>query len=284
MICKNCGKEFEGHKRKFCERRCSKRFSHRKRKGYDLTVFEVVPEIKNKPVFLSCLACGKEFRRTKNGGPKGDEYTKCCSRKCGSVHAGVVRREIRLLRELGSKAKRKADVRLSKYYKAKREPIELAHKEALEYHCRDCGIYLEQVSAQCCRNYCVDCRIKIKELREGAESYKINKRELRRIYKRKGRQEGTLPRGNDKARANHYGVEYEHIKRKLVFDKHGWKCANCGIDTPKELKGTKDKAAPELDHIVPISKGGAHLYSNVQLLCKRCNANKSDTVQARAVA
>ena len=284
MICKNCGKEFEGYKRKFCNIKCKKRFHNRKAKGYDLTAFEALPEIKNKPVFLNCLLCGKVFRRTKNGGTKGNEYTKCCSIGCGIIRSGMVRREIRLLRALGSKAKRNSEIRLAKYQKAKKAPIEIAHKEALQYHCRDCGIYVKQVSAQCCRNYCEKCSQYNREARENTESYKINKRELRRIYKRKGRQEGTLPRGNDKARAKHYGVRYEPIKRKVVFDKHHWKCAACGIDTPKELKGTKDKAAPELDHIVPISKGGAHLYSNVQLLCNRCNANKSDTVQARSAA
>lgn len=34
------------------------------------------------------------------------------------------------------------------------------------------------------------------------------------------------------------------------------------------------KAAPELDHVMPLSKGGTHSMDNVQLLCRKCNQRK----------
>ncbi len=33
-----------------------------------------------------------------------------------------------------------------------------------------------------------------------------------------------------------------------------------------------------IDHVVPISKGGAHSYSNVRICCLPCNQKKGDSV------
>ena len=62
-----------------------------------------------------------------------------------------------------------------------------------------------------------------------------------------------------------------------VFDRDGWRCQDCGVSTPRAKRGSYADDAPELDHIRPLSKGGAHSYENTQCLCRRCNAIKSDT-------
>jgi 5-methylcytosine-specific restriction endonuclease McrA len=61
-----------------------------------------------------------------------------------------------------------------------------------------------------------------------------------------------------------------------VFDRDGWRCRACGTVTPKELRGTIEPNAPELDHVVPLAMGGGHTYKNTQLLCRSCNRLKSD--------
>lgn len=59
-----------------------------------------------------------------------------------------------------------------------------------------------------------------------------------------------------------------------VFRAAGWVCQWCGIETPRKLRGTYSPQAPELDHIVPVSRGGESVTSNCQLLCRKCNRDK----------
>lgn len=59
-----------------------------------------------------------------------------------------------------------------------------------------------------------------------------------------------------------------------VFARDGWRCHLCGQRTPKGLRGTNLPNSPELDHVVPLSCGGAHTWGNVRCACKKCNASK----------
>lgn len=68
----------------------------------------------------------------------------------------------------------------------------------------------------------------------------------------------------------------ERVDPNVVFERDGWKCQGCGAKTPRDLRGTFVKIAPELDHIMPLSLGGEHTYRNTQCLCRQCNANKSN--------
>jgi len=58
------------------------------------------------------------------------------------------------------------------------------------------------------------------------------------------------------------------LTRRAVFARDEWRCQYCG--------GT----AENLDHVVPRSRGGLHVWENVVAACRRCNAKKMDhTVQ-----
>lgn len=54
--------------------------------------------------------------------------------------------------------------------------------------------------------------------------------------------------------------EWEHLK-----ELHKQKCALC-----------KKKEKLTIDHIIPLSKGGSNLISNIQPLCKPCNSRKGN--------
>lgn len=77
-------------------------------------------------------------------------------------------------------------------------------------------------------------------------------------------------------RAKKFGCSYEPVSKRKVFERDGWKCQLCGVSTPEAKRGTIDDDAPELDHIIPLAKGGAHSYQNTQCACRRCNRLKSD--------
>lgn len=52
-----------------------------------------------------------------------------------------------------------------------------------------------------------------------------------------------------------------------VWNRDGGRCVKCG-----------SRENLEFDHIIPVSKGGATTYRNLQLLCKKCNLEKSNSI------
>ncbi len=52
--------------------------------------------------------------------------------------------------------------------------------------------------------------------------------------------------------------------RFAIYARDGYRCRNCG-------RRTDDL---EIDHIIPIAKGGKSTYDNLQTLCPRCNKKK----------
>ncbi len=78
-------------------------------------------------------------------------------------------------------------------------------------------------------------------------------------------------------RVETHGGRYEHVNPSKVFDRDGWRCGLCGRMTRPDKRGTNDPRAPELDHILPVSKGGDHTYANTQCACRACNIAKGAT-------
>jgi 5-methylcytosine-specific restriction endonuclease McrA len=70
------------------------------------------------------------------------------------------------------------------------------------------------------------------------------------------------------------GGESQAVDRLKVFERDGWRCYLCRQPTPRHLRGTYDARAPELEHVVPLSRGGAHAVSNVACACRECNSRK----------
>ena len=92
----------------------------------------------------------------------------------------------------------------------------------------------------------------------------------------KSRVKQKIHGGSSRKRAKFYGVDYELVDYMKIFERDMWTCQICGKKTPQKNRGTKFSNAPEIDHRIPISKGGGHTYENVQCACRKCNNKKSN--------
>ena len=66
-------------------------------------------------------------------------------------------------------------------------------------------------------------------------------------------------------------VERGKVSNKMrfsIYERDGYRCRRCGI--------SERYAVLEIDHIIPISKGGKSTYGNLQTLCRKCNYEKGN--------
>lgn len=68
-------------------------------------------------------------------------------------------------------------------------------------------------------------------------------------------------------------VERGKVSNKMrisIYNRDGHRCRYCGV--------SERYAKLEIDHIVPIAKGGKSTYDNLQTLCHDCNVKKGDRI------
>lgn len=103
------------------------------------------------------------------------------------------------------------------------------------------------------------------------ECLKKRTKEIQRRAKRVSRERyGSLK--NHKERAKHYGVAYERISPLTIYKRDKYTCQGCGVKVIKSKKYQPNQAT--IDHMVPMSLGGPHLFFNLITLCHACNSSK----------
>lgn len=79
---------------------------------------------------------------------------------------------------------------------------------------------------------------------------------------------------NEQKRVEDMKAERLKMTESLRYDilkRDNFKCQICGY-------GAKDGVKLHVDHIVPVSKGGQTIPSNLRVLCDRCNFGKRDKI------
>jgi 5-methylcytosine-specific restriction endonuclease McrA len=60
------------------------------------------------------------------------------------------------------------------------------------------------------------------------------------------------------------------LSRRAVFARDSWACQYCGA------------ATENVDHVIPKSRGGRHVWDNVVAACRRCNSKKENRLPHEA--
>lgn len=209
-------------------------------------------------ILINCLCCKKEVKRTRRGSNDSRQY---CSKQCACIHRVAITKEIHALKRIAENNKPKPVI--DTFVLGEIQAIKRMARRAKDSRCcRHCGeiVYSKYVLVHptCRKEY---SKIKKEQYRQ-TDSYKQNKKAAK--SKRK-----ALERGASVA---------EPINPDFILERDKYRCYICGIKTPKKLRGTYEDNAPEVDHIIPLSKGGLHIESNLRCSCRKCNGLKSDRV------
>lgn len=76
-------------------------------------------------------------------------------------------------------------------------------------------------------------------------------------------------------RARLRGGEWERFKPSEIFDRDGWTCGFCGLPVDANLSHP-DPLSVSLDHIEPLSLGGAHSRENTRCAHLGCNVRRGN--------
>ncbi len=207
-----------------------------------------------------CKWCGKEYR------PRSDARSPTCSKVCSGAWRS---------------------------YQNKGSVFSVIARA-----CADCGVRIGprfQRCEKCTREYLLQwgrensLRLAIeqdkrdrspRQCKECGETFVSEYGDKKRVFCSKGCCTTHWRRVSRAARkAKYWGGLTGPVDPLAILERDGWRCQLCGCKTPKSKRGTYESNAPEIDHIVPLVKGGSHLDYNLQCTCRRCNASKG----ARAI-
>ena len=168
-------------------------------------------------------------------------------------------------------------------------------------NCKHCGKEFQPIAKRRKEDYCSElCRSKARALRRSIYSKKINKiasdknkntvRVCRTCGKSFLRADGFIKycseecrnramsqRGSGKRRAKQNNIVFsDSIVFMDVWDLSCGCCEICGIKLDLSKRGCFCDDAPEVDHIIPFTRGGHHAIYNTQILCRSCNQKKGN--------
>ena len=204
-------------------------------------------------VRIVCQHCGKVVTRKLK--PSRKDAGKYCSRDCAFQVAGILKAERKALRQIARNIRKLNKINAIKIKNnLKRQAYISIAKQCT---CQRCGIkFIQESHLGRPLKYCDKCT-----------------KEVTLEHERKSRR---IERAKRRARIKN--TKAESIDPFKIFDEYNWHCYICGVETPKDKRGTYELNAPELDHIIPLAKGGTHTKDNLACCCRDCNHEKSDRI------
>jgi hypothetical protein len=260
-VCEQCSDTFTPHKNAFkTQRFCSKPCA-------DKWTATASPNRK----WHTCGECGKSFQ------PKGANRTRFCSQDCAwkQYHRGrAERKEARL-----AKRQQERDVSLMKQcaichvgFKAKQVSERLCSDDCRAEHYRRKAIVASGYDPD--SKPCKACGREVEStgtIRAFRPSLcRACAKQASRLSKRRAKRKRGLKQSF--ATAKHKSAKViAGLNVLLKFA--GNQCPCCGLLMSKAVHPNSDRAL-ELDHALPLSKGGDDLFPNLRPMCRRCNGLK----------
>jgi hypothetical protein len=286
--CPRCGECFapKTHNQKYCCRQCGKAVQNAKRRGT-----EVLPKYGE----YHCAECHKHCVRGKNVVAHASKF---CSPQCKKRHwrkrngLSVTSRKL-LVKSAGSTA-------------------EILHWQSICAAQADIWKVTRVFSCPCCgrriksrdnkRSYCSNlCKTRAKRRRSKGRplravwySGKCRHCDTRYVTDHPTqrtcgsvdclRRSEHLAHDDYRAHAKRHGNRYVYINKVAIFLRDGLICQECGVLCDPLSDPYKGDTYPTLGHIIPKSRrGGHHVDWNVQCECRRCNRDKGDAPNKRAL-
>ena len=225
----------------------------------DLLGFDYVSE-SDKKGRVRCRKCGFEFERTFQNLRCGNVV---CS-ECAKVQK-VAEEQARKKEQEEHKAKQEAE-RIAK------NPLGLSYYQL----CVQAKLDVVHICEVCGNKYTMRARMEKEGLKYCSDNGCCSKVCSKKRARRKMRANG-FPK-NHLHRAHLYGCDYESgITLKSLIKRDGLRCAICGeMCDPNDHEWTDyfGPKSPTIDHIIPMSKGGGHVWNNVQIAHAICNSAK----------
>lgn len=280
--CAYCGKTFIPHDRRriFCSKRC-KEIASRKKRG-------IKCNLSAEPFHKVCKACGKPFDSFR-------EAQVTCSPECAEIYHP---------KSKGIKNDKPVGEWVNRLHGDKFEFVRWAQNRRGLLRCKECGNMIERATSTI-RAKGIECEFckEQKQLQEARRKMACFFNALAKARTPKvcavcgdefyspysnqmycsSRCKHMVKRRNNKfrTRCRKYGVYYDpNVKRADVIKRDGGVCQICGkmCDPNDRRWGTFGPDSPTVDHIIPLARGGAHTWNNVQCVCAICNSYKRDLV------
>lgn len=213
---------------------------------------------------ISCKGCGISFPKR----ARGKDANLFCGHACAVLHKSSrkwrTRAEARRAGRVAASARRRQRLGLDIPATCARCGASFLREHRQHRYCSDAC----RVARPLATRLCLRCGL---EFTPSHGAQRLCSEVCRKEYRKRHRPKGGR---KDRHRARRAGVEYQWINRTKLYERDGWRCQVCGVKTPKRLRGKLVDRAPELDHRIPLAQGGTHTWENVQLACRKCNAEK----------